>query len=501
MCMMAWSRSAWVRPSLLSVHGVCVLGITALLAGFPLAPAATAGVHNASCPRGAIGIEPAASIEATVESAADGAVFCLKNGIHRAQAVRPRPRQHFYGEGATILNGSRLLTDFRREGRYWVASSQPQQLAKHGECLPSAPGCDRPDAVFVDDNPLTKASSKETLASNEFYVDYDGARIYFADDPTGHKVEATVAAFAFESAAPGVSISNLIVEKYGSPAQKGAIHAREGTRWTIEDCVVRLNSGAGISVGSGTRVRNCDVHHNGQIGIEGDGKDILIEGNRISSNNIYGFDPAWEAGGAKIAESNGVTFRDNHVYDNYGSGLWCDINCRNVLYEGNVVENNKHIGIFHEISFKAVIRNNTVGHNGSDNRKWFWGTDIVLAASQDVEVTGNTVTVAPGACGIMLLDQGRHDAGVLYKTRNNVVQNNDMTFEGTVCAGGAGDTPPGNENFTIISSGNNRFDGNTYRVRNASEPLQFVWDRDVLDWSGFRGRGLEQTGRLILSGR
>ena len=56
-------------------------------------------------------------------------------------------------------------------------------------------------------------------------------------------------------------------------------------------------------VGTGSVVRNCDVHHNGQIGIAGDGKDILIEGNRIWSNNIYGFDPVWEAGGAKIARA------------------------------------------------------------------------------------------------------------------------------------------------------------------------------------------------------
>ena len=47
----------------------------------------------------------------------------------------------------------------------------------------------------------------------------------------------------------------------------------------------------------------CDIHHNGQIGIAGDGKDILIEGNRIWSNNIYGFDSDWEAGGVKIAEA------------------------------------------------------------------------------------------------------------------------------------------------------------------------------------------------------
>ena len=44
-------------------------------------------------------------------------------------------------------------------------------------------------------------------------------------------------------------------------------------------------------------------------------------------------------------------------------------------------------------------------------RGWFWGADIVVAASQDVEVTGNTVTVEPGACGIVLIDQGRRSEG------------------------------------------------------------------------------------------
>jgi hypothetical protein len=64
----------------------------------------------------------------------------------------------------------------------------------------------------------------------------------------------------------------------------------------------------------------------------------------------------WEAGGAKIALSDGVVFRSNHVHDNIGPGLWCDIGCRNVVYDGNLVENNQDIGIFHEISFKAVPR-------------------------------------------------------------------------------------------------------------------------------------------------
>lgn len=459
---------------------------------------ANAGVINSSCPSNAIAIEPGSSIQAMADRAGDGALFCLKNGIHRAEAVRPRPGQRFHGEGKAVLNGSRLLTDFRRDGDGWSVSSLRQPSRRHGECLPSAPICNLPEALFIDDKPLARVASRDGLASGRFFLDYGGGRIYLADDPTGRKVELTVAAFAFESAAADVVISNLTVEKFASAAQKGAIHAREGARWTIEGCEVRLNSGAGISVGTGSRVRNCDVHHNGQIGIEGNGNDIRIEDNRIWSNNIYGFDPTWEAGGVKIAISDGVTFRGNHVHDNNGPGLWCDIDCRNVVYEENLVENNQDVGIFHEISFKAAIRNNVVRHNGLGKRGWFWGADILVAASQDVEVTGNTVVVAPGRCGIMLIDQGRRsNDGRIYRTRNNTISANDMTFEGAACAGGASDTKPGDQNFGIIADGNNRFDGNTYRVGRAAGRARFVWGRDVTDWDGFRRKGLEQSGRLV----
>ena len=263
-------------------------------------------------------------------------------------------------------------------------------------------------------------------------------------------------------------ISNLTVEKYASVAQKGAIQTTEGTGWTIENCEMRWNSGAGIGIGTGGRVRGCDIHHNGQTGIAGHGRDILIENNRIWSNNIYGFDYTWEAGGVKIALSDGVTFRGNHVHDNIGPGLWCDIDCRDVVYDGNLVENNQDIGIFHEISFKAVIRNNVVRHNGSGHRGGFWRAEIGVAASQDVEVKNNTLTVAAGGCGIVLIDQGRptRNAGK-YKTRNNTIHDNDLTFEGAACAGGVSDVSFLDENFAIITDGNNSFDSNLYRVARA----------------------------------
>jgi hypothetical protein len=72
-------------------------------------------------------------------------------------------------------------------------------------------------------------------------------------------------------------------------------------------------------------------------------------------------------------------------------------------------------------------------------------------------VYGNTPTVSPGKCGIMLIDQGRDDqarthGGPIYKTRNNAVHGNEMTFEGAACAGGASDIKPGHENFSIITA-------------------------------------------------
>lgn len=488
--MMAWTQDALVQRML--------SGALAILGFLVVAEIAKADVNGSACPPNAIAIKPGMVIQAVVDRAGAGAAFCLKNGVHRAQAVRPLPKQRFYGEGQTVLNGSRLLTGFGRDENVWAVNIRLQPSRKHGECLPSAPICDQPEALFVDDRPLTRVPSKSALTSGKFFIDYAGGKVYLGDDPARRKVELTVASFAFESTAADVLISNITVEKFASAAQKGAIHAREGARWIIENCEVRLNSGAGLSVGNGSRVYRCNVHHNGQIGIEGNGSDILIEDSRIWANNIYGFDATWEAGGVKIALSDGVTFRGNHVHDNDGPGLWCDIDCRNVVYEKNLVESNRDVGIFHEISFKAIIRNNVVRRNGLGDRGWFWGADILLAASEDVVVSDNTLTVAPGRCGIILIDQGRRNSdGRLYKTRNNIIRANDMTFEGAACAGGTSDTKPGTENFAIITDGGNLFDGNTYRVREQVGPARFVWGQDVGDWDGFRRKGQERSGRLI----
>ena len=262
---------------------------------------------------------------------------------------------------------------------------------------------------------------------------------------------------------------------------------------------MRWNSAAGISVGTGTVVKGCKIDHNGQIGITGAGHDIRIEENTVWGNNVRGFSHGWEAGGVKISLADNTIFRGNHVYENRGPGLWCDGHCRNTIYEDNRVERNDDAGIYHEISFQAVIRNNVLRDNGLAKDGWFWDSDILVAASEGVEVHDNLVFVGAGRCGIMLIDQGRRDTdGRVFKTRNNSVHSNDVRFDDRPCAGGASDVARSDENYALIAEGNNHFDRNIYRVPQAVRKFRFVWGRDEeLDLDGLRRLGQEANGRLI----
>ncbi len=473
-----------------------------MLAAAQATGAATAQVNKPSvldeaCPRHAIEIRAGTLLQEVVDRSGPRAVFCLKSGIHRAQAIRPLHGQQFHGEATTILNGSRLLTGFSREGAYWVAQGQLPRGPAHGECSKGSEACGVRGGVFINDRPLAKASEKAGVKPGWYFADRPNDRIYIADNPNGQKIELAFVDFAFESRANDILIKNLTVEKYANPAQKGAIHGQDGTSWTIERVEARLNNGVGVRVGNSGRIRLSKLHHNGQLGASARGQQLVIEDNEIWANNIHGFEPMWEAGGIKVVLSDTVVFRRNFVHHNVGPGIWCDIDCRNVLYEENTVEDNHYAGIFHEISFDAVIRNNTARRNSHGYRVWFWGAEILVAGSESVTAFGNKLEVSAGGCGIVLIDQNRkNDNGRIYKTRGNRIYDNVTDFKTSPCAGGTSDVAPHEENYGIISSGGNSFDSNRYTIGSQSEPARFVWERDVLDWNGFRSRGLERQGSL-----
>lgn len=440
----------------------------------------------------ALTLYPGDDLQAASTANPPGTTFLIKAGVHRMQRVNPKDNQVFMGEPGAILNGSRSLTSFNRAGNAWYAAGQTQQEQMNGMCLATVPRCTFSEDLFLDDVPLKHVSSLAQLTPGTWFFDYAADRIYLADDPTGRKVETSVARGAFWGASKGVTIRGLIIEKYAIPAQMGAIGDQyPGPGWIVENNEVRWNHGTGIAGGDGAQILRNFVHHNGQKGIGANGVDVIVDGNEISHNNYAGFSPGWEAGGTKFALTNRLIVRNNYVHDNVGSGLWTDIDNINTLYENNTVINNSYGGITHEISYSAIIRGNTVKNNGWAFCPWLWGGQIQVQNSQNVEVYNNTVVVGPtGGNGLVLVQQSR-GAGQYgpYLTTNNYVHHNDITYQGTVGMSGAA----ADWNAGSVFGGANQFSFNTYHSPNLSAYL-WAWNGAARDWSGFLGQGQDGGG-------
>jgi len=449
-----------------------------------------------ACPAGAIAIAPGKSIQAAVDAAPPDARFCIEAGVHRMQSVTPRPGQQFIGQPGAVLDGARVLDSFVRDGAYWIAEDPDRRVAPHGYCAPGHPKCAEPAGVFINGRALAQVPARFWLRPGTFLFDVDRHRIVIADDPTGKRVEAASTTYAFTGSADGVTIRGLTIEMYRNPAQTGAVNGASAKGWRVENSEIRLNSGTGVTVGSGGRIRDCNIHHNGQLGAGGTGSDIVLDGNTIWANNTALFDRAWEAGGVKLGRARNVTFRANHVYDNGGPGLWCDMDCDHVLFVGNTVERNGDAGIFFEISRDATIRGNVLRDNGQLGLSWYWGADIQIAASQDVTACDNRITVRPGGSAIMLIDQRRENADdAPSPTRGNLACRNDIEFRGAGAAGGVSDALPGVHDFSIIETGGNRFVANRYRYQPGSPPV-FPWGHRELDFEEFKRIGQEAGGSL-----
>jgi len=224
------------------------------------------------------------------------------------------------------------------------------------------------------------------------HFDYRNGKVYFADDPTGKTVEIGVTPRAFGGAAKNVIIRNLTVEKYAAPIS--TIESEHGNAWIVENNLVQLNHSVAVNAGRNTKVLRNRLLRNGQQGFDGGGENFLFEGNEIADNNFAGVDWSWEAGGGKVAESpGGAVIRGNCVHGNDGPGIWADENVRGLVIENNVVFGNSANGIMYEISYDAIIRNNVVADNGKSFFRWFWGPQILVAGSSNVQVYGNRIDV------------------------------------------------------------------------------------------------------------
>jgi parallel beta-helix repeat protein len=432
---------------------------------------------------------PGDSLAAIVNAAPEGTAFQLRSGVYRLQQFSPKTGQSFTGEAGTVLSGAQLLTEWSQEGAYWVHAGPKQEgeVRLASSCQPQYPACAYPEDLFIDDTLLQRVTSLDQVTADRWYFDSTAGKVYMAEVPTGRRVELSVLPWAIFSDASNVTIQNLTIEKYAAPAQRGAVgYTGPGPGWTVSNNEVRWNHGIGIKIASGMNVLGNFVHHQGQLGIGGTGSAVTVENNEIAYNNTAGFGPGTtaEAGATKFVATDGLVVRGNYSHDNHGPGLWTDINNTGCLIEGNTVEDNDWRGIFHEISYACVIRNNTVRRNGlrfpaTGPVPLLEGAGILVSNSADVEVYGNIVEDNENGIGGLEADRGSGPHGV-YRLTNLWVHDNSVRQLTGYAAGVNGAV-------AVFATQNNRFTDNHY-VLGDTAIKQFRWsnaDQTEQEWQSF----------------
>ncbi|MGA2073015.1 MAG: right-handed parallel beta-helix repeat-containing protein [Terriglobia bacterium] len=433
-----------------------------------------------------ISIKPGDNLAAIVDREPRETTFVLKAGVYSIQPIRPKDGDSFQGEAGAVLSGAQILREFWRSGQLWVAQTGAALSDSHpGKCDDKHPDCQYPEDLFIDDSPLERVDSLEAVGPGKWYLDYSADRAYLAENPEGHRVEMSVVPHAFWGPAQNVKIVGLTIEKFTCPAQDGAVDGRAGSNWLIENNLIRLNHGIGIRLGDGMQVLRNKLLRNGQLGIGGGGSNGIVDGNEIAFNNFAGYDYGWEAGGSKFAFTKNLVVRNNYAHDNKGPGLWTDIENENTLYENNHTKSNQEAGILHEISYRAIIRNNLIEDDGfSDSGKtepWY-GAGIIIAGSSSVEVYGNTVTGCMN--GIIGTQPHREPSrrGTPYLLRDLYVHDNTITQNQGIAAGIVRSAAFGD---AVFDSWNNRFTNNQFHLADP-QAKSFAWGGSALsyqDWT------------------
>ncbi|MDQ4142419.1 MAG: right-handed parallel beta-helix repeat-containing protein [Actinomycetota bacterium] len=215
------------------------------------------------------------------------------------------------------------------------------------------------------------APGTHTLSATEFgQVVPKDANVYVGGPGAvldGQKINR----YAFTQRAANVSIRYLTIQNFVTPRDEGTVNHDSGSGWTIEHNTIQSNGGAGLFLGDDNVARYNCLQSNGQYGLQGyksgGVRNITLDHNEIAGNNT----DDWEAkvpgcgctGGAKFWAVNGAAVTNNWVHHNKGTGLWADTNNQGFRFEGNYINDNDAHGIFYEISYNALIRNNTFVRN------------------------------------------------------------------------------------------------------------------------------------------
>jgi parallel beta-helix repeat protein len=256
--------------------------------------------------------------------------------------------------------------------------------------LSGGPATAPPRAVTVpagDDGNLTLGTpgttywftaGTHTLGSQEFTQIIAGAGDTYIGAPGAVLSGQGKDNSAFTGKSANVTIEYLTIKDFGSSANdynqnQGVVNHTSATGWVVAHDTIESNQGAGVMLGSNDILTENCLTKNGQYGFSsysttGVVSNLTVTDNDVSFNDTYN----WTAkttgcgcsGGAKFWDTDGAVVTGNYVHTNENVGLWVDTDNRGFDISGNYISGNYAEGIIYEISYNALVSNNTFVDNG-----------------------------------------------------------------------------------------------------------------------------------------
>ncbi|MBI3647354.1 MAG: right-handed parallel beta-helix repeat-containing protein [Actinobacteria bacterium] len=291
-------------------------------------------------------------------------------------------------------------------------------------------------------------------------------------------VGRTFDGIAGKTSTKDVEIAYLTVRGFQQGVRTGSGWVLHNMQMTADQIGVRMN-------GVGPVVRGSYIHHNVQFGVLGTTSKGRFLSNEVSYNRTDRTLDSGYSGATKWVHSTGLLVRGNYVHNNYGKGLWLDIEDHGCKLVNNVVRKNLEEGIRVEIGFGNVVVGNRVRRNG--------GGGINVLNSSDTVVRGNTISGPASALYVLrFAGNGRKsDTGVEYTNTNNRAESNTIRLSSGQSVGVI---------RTAGTTSGNSFDWNSYRVSALTDRYFKWWDGTAqwtVAWSDWQGFGQDLNGSIV----
>jgi hypothetical protein len=266
---------------------------------------------------------------------------------------------------AAIISGSDTVTNWQSEAPgVWSFADPSVRSNVYGNG----------EWVYVNDLPQNRVATRDRLLPGSFWQDFDAKRVWLSPEEGVRLEEATVEYARREGLFwPLQPLDDIRIIGFtlvhnadwfrGKPALLVS-----GQRWLVEGNHVLWGSYFGLTTKESNRavLRGNLVEWCGDQGVGG-GRTVgmLFESNVVRYCNWRRIDPGFEGGGSKWGSSMDCVVRGNEWYGNHGSGLWFDGANANCIFEQNVSHDNTIWGLFSEINWDMIIRDNVSYNNAN----------------------------------------------------------------------------------------------------------------------------------------